>query len=94
MPWKDNHNRKHAANMREWRKTHPMSEEQRVRDRARAYAKVYLKRGLLKKLPCSVCADPQAQMHHPDYCKPLDVIWLCVKHHKDLHDWPLFRGVG
>ena len=93
MPWKEDHTAKQAAYQREWRKKHPMTEEQRERDNARSYAGVYLRRGVLKRLPCSVCGNERTQMHHPDYRKPLDVIWLCGKHHRDLHDWPVFRGV-
>lgn len=29
------------------------------------------------------CAKPQA--HHPDYSRPLDVVWLCPSHHKQAH---------
>jgi hypothetical protein len=80
---------KHAAYnrayMREWRKTHPLTDEQKRKDRCRSYAKVYLKRGKLTREPCVVCGNDAAQMHHPDYGEPLDVVWLCRKHHLDLH---------
>ena len=93
MPWKDNHQLTHAAYMREWRKTHPMTDTQRKRDAARSYAREYLKRGKLTKQGCEVCGGP-AQMHHPDYDRPLDVIWLCEKHHRDVHDWPIFLAAA
>ena len=41
--------------------------------------------GIIKRLPCEVCGDEKSQAHHPDYSKPLDVIWLCQTHHKQLH---------
>tara|TARA_R110000868_G_scaffold364743_1_gene627616 strand:+ start:520 stop:1044 length:525 start_codon:yes stop_codon:yes gene_type:complete len=44
-----------------------------------------IRAGRLKRLPCSVCGNPKSQGHHEDYSKPLDVVWLCVKHHKELH---------
>ena len=34
--------------------------------------------------PCEICGG-KAQAHHPDYSKPLDVIWLCRQHHIDAH---------
>ncbi len=71
--------------MREWRKSHPLTEEQRVRDRARSYANVYLRRGKLSRQPCEVCGSGDSQMHHPDYSKPLEVVWLCREHHLDEH---------
>lgn len=73
----------HAAYMRKWRKTHPLTEEQRLKDNARSYANVYLKRGKLVKKPCRVCNSPKVQMHHEDYTKPLEVDWLCSPHHKE-----------
>ena len=36
------------------------------------------------KLPCCVCGDTKSQAHHEDYSKPLEVVWVCIKHHKDL----------
>lgn len=43
-----------------------------------------LRRGALKKQPCWVCGDG-AEAHHPDYSRPLDVVWLCPPHHKQTH---------
>lgn len=75
----------HRDYVKEWRKTHPLNEEQKKRDIARSYAYVYLKRGKLKKEPCTTCGDKKSQMHHPDYNFPLDVIWLCRKCHLKIH---------
>jgi hypothetical protein len=33
------------------------------------------------KEPCEICGDLKSEAHHPDYSKPLEVIWLCRKHH-------------
>lgn len=41
--------------------------------------------GVLKKQPCFVCGETVVEGHHPDYDKPLAVVWLCVQHHKQLH---------
>lgn len=41
--------------------------------------------GRLEKLPCQVCGDPKSVGHHCDYECPLDVVWLCQPHHKQLH---------
>lgn len=43
-----------------------------------------LKTGLLTYCDCVFCGQ-KAQAHHPDYTKPLDVIWLCTIHHKQIH---------
>ena len=39
----------------------------------------------LTRKPCQVCGDTQSHAHHEDYTKPLDVIWLCARHHQRLH---------
>ena len=48
---------------------------------ARSYVHVYLKRGKLERKPCEVCGALEVEGHHPDYTKPLDVVWLCHRHH-------------
>lgn len=41
-----------------------------------------LRMGKLKKTPCVVCGEIKVHGHHPDYRKPLEVVWLCPSHHK------------
>lgn len=43
-----------------------------------------IKTGKIKRLKCEICKGI-SQAHHNDYDKPLNVIWLCAKHHKRLH---------
>lgn len=73
-----------AAYTREWRKTYRLSDAAKLKKKARTYANIYLKRGKIKKEACKICGD-KAQMHHPDYGKPLEIMWLCRKHHLELH---------
>lgn len=54
-------------------------------EKNRAYLKVYraIKKGIIKRENC-FCGQ-KAEAHHDDYKKPLDVIWLCKKHHEERH---------
>lgn len=40
--------------------------------------------GRVEKLPCLICGE-NAEAHHPDYDRPLDVVWLCRPHHMQAH---------
>ena len=31
------------------------------------------------------CCGTKLEAHHPDYSRPLDVVWLCNKHHRQCH---------
>lgn len=34
---------------------------------------------------CTLCLNVDVEAHHEDYSKPLDVLWLCPRHHAELH---------
>jgi hypothetical protein len=61
-----------------FRADHP---ERRAAHLAVQYA---IRAGRMEKLPCWVCGE-KAEAHHPDYAQPLDVVWLCPRHHKQTH---------
>lgn len=44
-----------------------------------------LKAGKLKRQSCEVCGCSDVEGHHDDYSKPLEVRWLCKKHHAEVH---------
>lgn len=44
-----------------------------------------IKMGRVSRTPCHCCGDERTQAHHPDYDRPLDVVWLCDEHHKQAH---------
>jgi hypothetical protein len=77
--------------MRENRPAHSeLTEEQRFKSNARAYANVYQGRGKLTPEPCESCGSEEAEKHHEDYSQPLEVRWLCrpchlAEHRADNH---------
>ena len=64
---------------RKWRENNP--------ERKKAHNAVgkALASGKLVSLPCSECGETKTVAHHYAYDMPLDVIWLCRKHHTQLH---------
>lgn len=55
--------------------------------RARAAVNNAVRDGRLARAgTCARCARPgRLEAHHPDYDKPLDVVWLCPPHHRHAH---------
>ena len=43
-------------------------------------------KGIIQRLPCAKCGEINGQGHHPDYSKPLEVVWLCQAHHSEEHN--------
>lgn len=60
-------------------------------EKHKARTRVYdaIRRGHMEKP--SICSTEdyscsgRIEGHHPDYSKPLGVVWLCWKHHRELH---------
>jgi len=60
-------------------------EEARIRHNVRRVTRRAVANGKIAKMPCQVCGHHLSEIHHPDYSKPLDVIWLCPTHHREIH---------
>jgi len=43
------------------------------------------KMGIITKMPCEICGEINTEAHHDDYEKPLQIRWVCKKHHEDIH---------
>ena len=61
------------------------AEERRIRHNVRRITRRAIKSGKLVAQPCWVCGELEVDAHHPDYSAPLDVVWLCKKHHQEVH---------
>lgn len=58
---------------------------ERLKENARNQVYYAVGRSQLTRLPCEVCGNTRSQAHHEDYTMPLDVRWLCQKHHAEHH---------
>lgn len=56
------------------------------KSKARSAVSHALRDGKLFKEPCFHCGSTEnIEAHHTDYTKPLDVTWMCLSHHRELH---------
>lgn len=62
-------------------------EERAKRRKARSVLNHYLRDKKVIRPKCIVCGG-KAEAHHDDYDKPLEVQWLCFKHHRQYHEHP------
>ena len=60
-----------------------LERESRDKNFCRGQVTYALKKGTLKKEPC-YCGETKVEAHHADYKRPLDVVWVCTKHHVEL----------
>lgn len=53
--------------------------------KARSIVNHSIRDGKIVRGLCEVCGANNAHAHHDDYNKPLEVRWLCPKHHMEWH---------
>ena len=76
---------------RQWRKHKGYHNEKNSIERypekvlARQFLAKAVRYKIIKRGNCQICAKPDAQGHHNDYLKPLDVLWFCALHHTEYH---------
>lgn len=59
--------------------------ERLLRKKARTILNHAVRDGHVKRLPCEICGDIKSESHHANYLEPLNVRWLCLKHHRMEH---------
>lgn len=81
-----------------WRKNHPERVKEMRTKNQKDYIKKYPKKvkahnlahyniKITKDCLCEICKKRYAKhMHHPDYDKPLEVVFVCIKCHNNLHN--------
>lgn len=75
-----------AFKKRAYHKKNKDSPIYKVKIAARTTLNRYIRLGHIVKQPCEVCQTEQnVEAHHDDYLKPLEVRWLCKKHHAEHH---------
>lgn len=89
--------KKHAEYYKEYRKSNSKKhneyciyrynndEEYRKKIIARTRVKNAIRDGIINKEKCSVCGCEKSEAHHINYDEPLNIIWLCRKHHLEAH---------
>jgi len=78
--WAKRYRKKHSQQTLAW--------DKRNKEKRLAYGKIRraLKAGIIEKpKTCKRCSETHIHAHHPDYSKPLEVLWLCPMHHKAEH---------
>jgi hypothetical protein len=66
-------------------KIYQKTPEQKIKNASRARTRRLILSGKIIKLPCQVCGEIKSETHHPDYSKPEKVMFLCKRHHKEIH---------
>ena len=69
-----------------------LTDERNKRKKARSILNHGIRDGKIKKMPCEVCGNKNSEAHHEDYNNPLNIQWLCFKHHRQLHGHKVYEN--
>lgn len=83
-PFYAQHRKKINRQEYQWKK---INEPEKLK--ARYTLRKAVRSGKIVKLPCRKCGAIKVHGHHTNYSRPLNVIWLCITHHAEIH-----RGVS
>ncbi len=67
------------------RENEVLTEEGKFKKKVRMLTRYAVRSGKIFEQPCEICGSKKVEAHHDDYLKPLDVRWLCRKHHNEHH---------
>jgi hypothetical protein len=79
----EEHRARDRERMAAYRAEHP------EKVRARNAVNNAIRDGRMIRRPCEICGG-KSEAHHDDYNRPLDVRWLCRKHHDTAHGRTIF----
>lgn len=74
--------KKDKEKIRTIRKAYYKNPQNKIKQQARGKLRTAILNGSVIKAPCIVCGNDKSEAHHHDYNQPLDVAWLCKKHHR------------
>lgn len=91
--WDRKHIAAHRKAQRRYQAIHKVEISKKY-GQASDYVRKAIKQGSLRKKFCEICGEQKVEAHHCDYNKPLDVMWLCKKHHAEWHrnNKPIYKG--
>lgn len=78
-------NAKHYMNTKDAKNEYSRTYNKSIKGIAAQKLRAAVRYGKIKRQPCEICSKPEAEGHHTDYSKPLDVKWLCRQHHAQTH---------
>jgi len=72
---------------REYNKEYYSKEDDNIRLKylCRNKTRNYIIKGIIKKEPCKICGCIKSETHHINYESPFNILFLCRKHHSELH---------
>lgn len=69
---------------RKYRKDYRQRPDVKFKNNMRDRTYRAIRSGKITPKPCKICGA-KAQGHHPDYKKPMKIVWLCAVHHQAEH---------